>query len=132
MRRTDTSSESSLQYGKAEFRKPRGLRFAPNGVFYCVARDEIVGFDFASGECLGAVARLSRLNGQAVVVSRSERATSTSRHNHLTTLDHRFLHQRARARRPALIRFITPLLGIVIGHKFHSFEDDDFAVRLLC
>jgi len=53
-------------HGKAEFRKPRGLRFAPNGVLYCVARDEVVGFDFASGECLGAIARLPRLNGQAL------------------------------------------------------------------
>ena len=53
--------------GKAEFRKPRGLRFAPNGVLYCVARDEVVGFDFASGECLGVMARLPRLNGQALV-----------------------------------------------------------------
>lgn len=52
--------------GKAEFRKPRGLRFAPNGVLYCVARDEVVGFDFVSGECLGAIARLPRLNGQAL------------------------------------------------------------------
>jgi hypothetical protein len=52
--------------GKAEFRKPRGLRFAPNGVLYCVARDEVVGFDFASGECLGGIARLPRLNGQAL------------------------------------------------------------------
>ncbi len=52
--------------GKAEFRKPRGLRFAPNGLLYCVARDEVVGFDFASGECLGAMARLPRLNGQAL------------------------------------------------------------------
>jgi outer membrane protein assembly factor BamB len=53
--------------GKAQFRKPRGLRFAPNGLLYCVARDEVVGFDFASGECLGAIARLPRLNGQALV-----------------------------------------------------------------
>jgi len=53
--------------GRAEFRNPRGLRFAPNGLLYCVARDEVVGFDFASGECLGAVARLPRLNGQAMV-----------------------------------------------------------------
>jgi hypothetical protein len=53
--------------GKAEFGKPRGLRFAPNGLLHCVARDEVVGFDFASGECLGAVARLPRLNGQALV-----------------------------------------------------------------
>ena len=54
--------------GKAEFRKPRGLRFAPNGILYCVARNEIVGFDFSSGECLGAIARLPRLNGQALVL----------------------------------------------------------------
>ena len=52
---------------KAEFRKPRGLRFAPNGLLYCVALDEVVGFDFASGECLGAIAQLPRLNGQALV-----------------------------------------------------------------
>jgi hypothetical protein len=52
--------------GKAEFRKPRGLRFAPNGLLYCVARDEVVGFDFASGECLGTIVRFPRLNGQAL------------------------------------------------------------------
>ena len=52
--------------GKAEFRKPRGLRFAPDGHFYCVARDEVVAFEFASGECLGVVARLPGLNGQAL------------------------------------------------------------------
>jgi hypothetical protein len=50
----------------AEFHKPRGLRFAPNGHLYCVAQDEVVAFDFASGECLGAIARLPRLNGQAL------------------------------------------------------------------
>jgi hypothetical protein len=53
--------------GKAEFCKPRGLRFGPGGLLYCVARDEVVGFDFESGECLGAIARLPRLNGQALV-----------------------------------------------------------------
>jgi hypothetical protein len=53
--------------GLAEFRKPRGLRFGPHGHLYCVARDEVVAFDFASGECLGAVVRLPRLNGQALV-----------------------------------------------------------------
>jgi hypothetical protein len=53
--------------GKAEFRKPRGLRFGPNGLLYCDARDEVVGFDFVGGERLGAVARLPRLNGQALV-----------------------------------------------------------------
>ena len=52
--------------GKAEFRKPRGLRFAHDGHFYCVARDEVVAFEFASGECLGVVARLPGLNGQAL------------------------------------------------------------------
>jgi hypothetical protein len=54
--------------GKAEFRKPRGLRFAPNGLLYCVARDEVVGFDFSSGECVGAIVRAPRLHGQAVVL----------------------------------------------------------------
>lgn len=52
---------------KAEFRKPRGLRFAPNGCLCGVARDEVVAFDFASGECLGAIVQLPRLNGQALV-----------------------------------------------------------------
>ena len=54
-------------YGKAEFRKPRGLRISPDGLLYCVARDEVVGFDLSSGECLGPVARLPGLNGQALV-----------------------------------------------------------------
>ena len=51
----------------AEFRKPRGLRFAPNGRLCCVAQDEVVAFDFMSGECLGVIVRLPRLNGQALV-----------------------------------------------------------------
>lgn len=50
-----------------EFRRPRGLRFAPDGRLCCVAQDEVVAFDFASGECLGAVVRWPRLNGQALV-----------------------------------------------------------------
>jgi DNA-binding beta-propeller fold protein YncE len=54
--------------GRAEFRQPRGLRFAPDGLLYCVARDEVVGFDFSSGECLGAVVRMQRLHGQAVAL----------------------------------------------------------------
>ena len=51
---------------QAAFRRPRGLRFASDGQFYCVAQDAVVGFDFASGVCLGAVIELRRLNGQAL------------------------------------------------------------------
>jgi hypothetical protein len=53
--------------GSVEFRKPRGLRFGPDGRLCCVAQDEVVAFDLASGECLGATVRLPRLNGQALV-----------------------------------------------------------------
>jgi hypothetical protein len=52
----------------AEFRRPRGLRFGPDDTLYCVARDEVIAFDFGSGRCLGAVVRYPRLNGQAVVL----------------------------------------------------------------
>jgi hypothetical protein len=41
-----------------------GLRFGPEGNLYCAAENEVVAFDFASGECLGAVVRLTRLNGR--------------------------------------------------------------------
>ena len=49
------------------FRKPRGLRFGPDGKLFCVAQDEVVAFDFATGRCLGAVVRLPGINGQALV-----------------------------------------------------------------
>jgi hypothetical protein len=52
--------------GSVEFRKPRGLRFGPDGQLYCVARDEVVAFDFETGKCLGVVVKTARLNGQAV------------------------------------------------------------------
>jgi hypothetical protein len=35
--------------GKAEFCKPRGLRFGPGGLLYCVARNEVVGLANAWG-----------------------------------------------------------------------------------
>jgi len=47
-------------------RRPLGLRFACDGDLYCVAQDEVVGFDLASGACLGAVIQVPRLNGQAL------------------------------------------------------------------
>jgi hypothetical protein len=53
--------------GLAKFRKPRGLRFGPDDILYCVAQDEIVAFDFASGRCLGAAVPFPRLYGQALV-----------------------------------------------------------------
>lgn len=53
--------------GKAQFRKPRGLRFGPEGRLYCAAQDEVVGFDFETGACLGATVTLPRLNGQALI-----------------------------------------------------------------
>jgi hypothetical protein len=40
-----------------QFRRPRGLRFGPGGNLFCAAQDEIVGFDFVTGACLGKAQR---------------------------------------------------------------------------
>jgi outer membrane protein assembly factor BamB len=50
------------------FARPRGLRFGTDGRLYCAGRDSVVVFDFSTGEYLGAVIRLRRLNGQALVL----------------------------------------------------------------
>jgi DNA-binding beta-propeller fold protein YncE len=52
--------------GSAELRRPRGLRFGPDRLLYCVGQDEVVVFDFAGGTCLGPIVWFPRLNGQAV------------------------------------------------------------------
>jgi hypothetical protein len=52
--------------GSVRYRKPRGLRFAPDGRLFCVSRDEVVAFDFDSTKMLGAVVRLDQLHGQAI------------------------------------------------------------------
>jgi DNA-binding beta-propeller fold protein YncE len=52
--------------GSVRFRSPRGLRFGPDGKLYCVARDEVVCFDFETGAYAGTIVTLSDLFGQAL------------------------------------------------------------------
>ncbi|MFZ4834942.1 hypothetical protein [Rouxiella sp. Mn2063] len=51
---------------RVSFRHPRGLRFGPGGHLYCVAQDEVVVFDFYTGQFLDVVIHHPRLNGQAI------------------------------------------------------------------
>jgi hypothetical protein len=48
------------------FRRPRGLRFTADVRLCCVARDEVVAFQFDTGRCLGALVRFESLHGQAL------------------------------------------------------------------
>jgi DNA-binding beta-propeller fold protein YncE len=54
--------------GSWGFRRPRGLRFGPGGLLYCVGEDGVAAFDFATGDFVAPVAQLARLNGQALVL----------------------------------------------------------------
>jgi DNA-binding beta-propeller fold protein YncE len=48
------------------FPNPRGLRFSPDGHLCCVARDEVVCFDFETGEFSRTIVNCSNLFGQAL------------------------------------------------------------------
>lgn len=50
-----------------QFQKPRGLRFGLHARLYCVAQDEVVAFDFKTGDCLGPIVKRPGLNGQALI-----------------------------------------------------------------
>lgn len=94
----------------AEFRRPRGLRFGSDGTLYCVARDEIVAFDFASGRCLGASSVLQHFNPflhelalqqQRVVVSSLSRIAALWICRYSFAMPQRIVTPRPRAARSA-------------------------------
>jgi hypothetical protein len=49
------------------FHKPRGLRFGPDGLLYCVARDTVIAFDFETGQCVGVTVEFPDLHGQGLI-----------------------------------------------------------------
>lgn len=70
IREYDASTGELVRVFRADagvrFRRPRGLRFDAGGKLFCVAQDEVVAFDFATGACLGAVVQYPELNGMAL------------------------------------------------------------------
>jgi hypothetical protein len=50
-----------------QFRKPRGLRFGPDRLLYCVARDTVVSFKVDTGQCAGVAVEFPDLQGQALI-----------------------------------------------------------------
>ena len=50
------------------FRRPRGLRFGPDGRLYCVGEGHVVAFDFRTGSFAGPVVHHEWVNGQALVL----------------------------------------------------------------
>jgi DNA-binding beta-propeller fold protein YncE len=68
--------------GSIRFRNPRGLRFGPDGGLYCVGRDEVVCFDFETGEFSGAVVMCADLFGQALEFFGSSSAEPATRTSH--------------------------------------------------
>jgi hypothetical protein len=68
------------------FRQPRGLRLRPEGHLYCVGEAHVIAFDFSTGDFLGPVVELPRLNGQALVLldergRPGSRARASARHS---------------------------------------------------
>lgn len=65
MGKYDSTSDRLLRTfrpgGSILFLNPSGLRFSPDGDLYCVARDEVVSFDFS-----GAIVNGFDLFGQAL------------------------------------------------------------------